>query len=259
MLNKIEKTYTKDSIIIIGDWSIGKQMKNCISTPNLSLKRKLQERFKVYNIDKYRTSCLNYKTEELSKNLYLVDKRNKKRKIHSILTYKMVVKIFKKFLTIIQNMMNDQKDIREELIYKNYKPQQCRQIVVSRLNAIIYTDRSVGVMSSRALHRLTEKKGKQLSKFLGIKSDQDTSFIIKIQEIIKNQMFKLSMNDYEMLCGDKTMTKLMSKFIGCEEKQLKKFCKFINVFKDNINSSPESIKNKIIAKKISMHQCEEEV
>jgi len=89
MLNKIKKTYTKDSIIIIGDWSIGKQMKNFISTPNLSLKRKLQECFKVYNIDEYRTSCLNYKTEELSKNLYLPDKTNKERKMHSILTYKM--------------------------------------------------------------------------------------------------------------------------------------------------------------------------
>jgi hypothetical protein len=89
MLNKIEKTYSKDSIIIIGDWSIGKQMKNFISTPNLSLKRKLQERFKVYDIDEYRTSCLNYKTEELCKNLYLPDKKNKERKMHSILTYKM--------------------------------------------------------------------------------------------------------------------------------------------------------------------------
>ncbi len=89
MLNKIENTYTKDSIIIIGDWSIGKQMKNFISTPNLSLKRKLQERFKVYDIDEYRTSCLNYKTEELCKNLYLPDKKNKERKMHSILTYKM--------------------------------------------------------------------------------------------------------------------------------------------------------------------------
>jgi len=89
MLNKIEKTYTKDSIVIIGDWSIGKQMKNFISTPNLSLKRKLQERFKVYDIDEYRTSCLNYKTEELCNNLYLPDKKNKERKMHSILTYKM--------------------------------------------------------------------------------------------------------------------------------------------------------------------------
>jgi|TARA_Y100000385_G_scaffold5470_1_gene6022 hypothetical protein len=89
MLNKIEKTYTKDSVIIIGDWSIGKQMKNFISTPNLSLKRKLQERFRVYDIDEYRTSCLNWKTEELCKNLYLPDKKNKERKMYSILTYKM--------------------------------------------------------------------------------------------------------------------------------------------------------------------------
>ena len=87
--NKIEKTYTEKSIIIIGDWSIGKQMKNFISTPNLSLKRKLQERFKVYDIDEYRTSCLNYKTEELCKNLYLPDKKNTERNMHSILTYKM--------------------------------------------------------------------------------------------------------------------------------------------------------------------------
>ena len=89
MLNKIEKTYGKDSIIIIGDWCIEKQMKNFISTPNIGLKRKLKERFKVYNIDEYRTSCLNYKTEEPSSNLYLPDKNNKTRKIHSILTYKM--------------------------------------------------------------------------------------------------------------------------------------------------------------------------
>jgi len=38
--------------------------------------------------------------------------------------------------------MNDQKNIKEELIYKNYKPlKQSRQIVVSRLNAIIYINK----------------------------------------------------------------------------------------------------------------------
>ena len=89
MVNKIAKKYSKDHIIIIGDWSIGKQMRNFISTPNLTLKRKLQETFKVYNIDEFRTSCLNYKTEELCNNLYLPDKRNIERKMHSILTFKM--------------------------------------------------------------------------------------------------------------------------------------------------------------------------
>jgi hypothetical protein len=92
MVNKVVKKYSKDHIIIIGDWSIGKQMRNFISTPNLTLKRKLQETFKVYNIDEFRTSCLSYKTEEVCENLYLKfkkDKSQKERKIHSILTYQM--------------------------------------------------------------------------------------------------------------------------------------------------------------------------
>jgi len=92
MVNKIAKKYSKDHIIIIGDWSIGKQMRNFISTPNLTLKRKLQEHFKVYNIDEFRTSCLSYKTEEPCENLCLKfkkDPKQKERKIHSILTYKM--------------------------------------------------------------------------------------------------------------------------------------------------------------------------
>jgi len=92
MVNKIAKKYSKDHIIVIGDWSIGKQMRNFISTPNLTLKRKLQETFKVYNIDEFRTSCLCHKTEELCDNLYMKfkkDPKQKERKIHSILTYQM--------------------------------------------------------------------------------------------------------------------------------------------------------------------------
>jgi len=92
MVSKITKQYSKDHIIIIGDWSIGKQMRNFISTPNLTLKRKLQKAFKMYNIDEFRTSCLSYKTEEVCENLYLRfanDPKQKERKIHSILTYQM--------------------------------------------------------------------------------------------------------------------------------------------------------------------------
>ena len=53
------------------------------------------------------------------------------------------------------------------------------------------------------------------------------------------------MTDYEAMCGNKMMVRMMSKVIGCEEKQLKKFCKYINVFAENIKSSPKSIKNKM--------------
>jgi hypothetical protein len=92
LINSIIKNYGKDSIIIIGDWSITKQQRHYISTPNISLKRKLKKHFPVYNIDEYRTSCLHYKTENYGNNLYLVnpnDKYKKSRKIHSILTFKM--------------------------------------------------------------------------------------------------------------------------------------------------------------------------
>jgi hypothetical protein len=100
-------------------------------------------------------------------------------------------------------------------------------------------------MSSDVLRRLTEKKGKQLSKFLGIDSVPSTQLIANMQSRINNPLFKLSMTDYEDMCGNKMMIKMMSKVIGCEEKQLKKFCKYINVFAENIKSSPKSIKNKM--------------
>ena len=100
LLNKIEKKYSKDHKIIIGDWSIGKQMSNFISTPNIRLKRKLQERFKVYNFDEYKTSCIHHKTEKEVGNLTFkitenttcnrfISKIGKKREMHSILTYQM--------------------------------------------------------------------------------------------------------------------------------------------------------------------------
>ena len=102
-------------------------------------------------------------------------------------------------------------------------------------------------MSSGALQRLTEKKGKQLSKFLGIDSVPSTQLIANMQSRINNPLFELSMTDYEAMCGNKIMVRMMSKVIGCEEKQLKKFCKYINVFAENIESSPKSIKNKMKA------------
>lgn len=38
-----------------------------MSTPNIGLKRKLAEYITVYNLDEFRTSCLNYKTEKKQK------------------------------------------------------------------------------------------------------------------------------------------------------------------------------------------------
>jgi hypothetical protein len=87
LIRDIKKTFGKDVNIIYGDWSIGHSMRNFISTPNLGLKNKLLEYYPIYNLDEYRTSCINYKTETLTENFYLPDKKGKSRKMHSILTY----------------------------------------------------------------------------------------------------------------------------------------------------------------------------
>ena len=89
MNNLIKKKFGKNLNIIYGNWSVKKQMRNFISTPNLGVKRKLKEKFNIFNIDEYRTSCLHYKTEERGNNFYQIDKINKQRKLHSVLTFQM--------------------------------------------------------------------------------------------------------------------------------------------------------------------------
>jgi hypothetical protein len=99
------------------------------------------------------------------------------------------------------------------------------------------------------LKKLTNKKVNELSTFLGIDSGPSTKLIANIQSRINNPLFKLSINDYEVMCGNNTMINMMSKVLDCNVNQLKKFCKYVNVFKENIKSSPKSIKNKMIAAK----------
>ena len=94
----------KHCLLIMGDWSIGKQMANFISTPNLELKRKLRERFTVYNIDEYKTSCINYITEEKSENLVMKieDIKTLKEKFKKLLneTPELKAKILKQYKAI---------------------------------------------------------------------------------------------------------------------------------------------------------------
>jgi hypothetical protein len=88
LINNISKKFGQDIIIFYGDWSIGKQMANFISTPNLSLKRRIAEKFKVYNLDEYNTSKLSNATFKECENLILKDKFGVPRELHSVLTYK---------------------------------------------------------------------------------------------------------------------------------------------------------------------------
>ena len=59
MLNEFENVLGRDVTLIIGDSSLGVNMRNIISTQNVTIKRKLNTRFRVLSIDEFKTSCIN--------------------------------------------------------------------------------------------------------------------------------------------------------------------------------------------------------
>jgi hypothetical protein len=68
LLNKIEEEFGKDIILIIGNWGNHCNLK-FISTPNIGIKRKLQERFYVFLLDEFNTSKIHYKHEVECENM----------------------------------------------------------------------------------------------------------------------------------------------------------------------------------------------
>ena len=49
------------------------------------MKRMLKKHFKVYNVDEFRTSCLDHRTEEKNNNAFVKRKNGKNKKLHSVL------------------------------------------------------------------------------------------------------------------------------------------------------------------------------
>jgi hypothetical protein len=84
-LNTIYKTDERSITMIYGDCNIGKQMKHIISTPMIGLKRTIANAFPVINFDEYRTSCLDWRTEQYNNNAKVLDKYGKTKKLHSVL------------------------------------------------------------------------------------------------------------------------------------------------------------------------------
>jgi hypothetical protein len=98
LLDELEKIFGKNAIMIIGNWSKQKGIKY-ISTPNMQMKRLLSKRFKVFLIDEYKTSMIYHKTDEqiyeskdenkIKFTFKTKDKKEIKKTIHAILTFKM--------------------------------------------------------------------------------------------------------------------------------------------------------------------------
>jgi len=93
LLNEIENTYlTKEEIkqgkkivILHGDYSRTSQMKGCISTPNIGMKKLLLSRFDIVEINEFNTSKLYNKTLKEMENVSVKRKKHKKS-LHEILT-----------------------------------------------------------------------------------------------------------------------------------------------------------------------------
>jgi hypothetical protein len=97
-----------------------------------------------------------------------------------------------------------------------------------------------------------------ISKLKG-KIDIDNSIenLQLIDNFKDNPLFRLSIKDFENICKDKDTNEkklfnMMIKILDTDEKRLANICKNINIFKEYIKSSSESIKNKMKMQKMSI-------
>lgn len=87
----ISREFGSDIRIVMGDWS-SKGRIRYMPTPNLSIKRKLKTKFKIYHLDEHKTSKIHYKTNVKCENHKVeIKKKNNerlKKRLHAVLSYK---------------------------------------------------------------------------------------------------------------------------------------------------------------------------
>jgi hypothetical protein len=88
------------------------------------------------------------------------------------------------------------------------------------------------------------------------KEDQDIPLKERVRD---NPLFRLSIEDYENMCEDESIKIIIAKALNINIKSLTVFCKNVNIFKDNIDSSPNTIKEKMKIKKIAIEDLSPEL
>ena len=68
---------------------------------------------------------------------------------------------------------------------------------------------------------------------------------LRYKILLENPKLKLSIEDYELMCKNPKVLNMMSIVFKTNKTKLKKFCRYISVFKDNIDNSPKKIAYKI--------------
>jgi hypothetical protein len=127
LMNDIECKFGKDIMIIIGDWNETEGIKY-MSTPNISLKRKLKLKFEnVFLLDEFRTSKLWYKNSTIeSEHISINYRKNGKvvsKELHSVLTFKMENKCMECINRDLNAVLNYEKIIKN-LIETGKRPKE---------------------------------------------------------------------------------------------------------------------------------------
>lgn len=81
------------------------------------------------------------------------------------------------------------------------------------------------------------------------KEDQDIPLKERVND---NSLFRLSIEDFENMCEDASIKVIIARALNINIRSLTAFCKYVKIFKDNIDSSPNTIKEKMKIKKIAI-------
>ncbi len=106
LVNNIKRIYgsnKKEIMLVYGDWSRTDQMRGVISTPMIGIKRRLNQDFKIMNINEFRTSCLDNKTFKKNKEAFVKKYGKPIKKLHSVLVSEIPEKSGCKGLLRFQN------------------------------------------------------------------------------------------------------------------------------------------------------------
>ena len=140
LLNEIENKYLtknennqgKKIIILHGDYSRTTQMKGCISTPNIGMKKLLQSRFIIVDVNEFNTSKLYNKTLKEMENVTVKRKKHKKS-LHEILTPKEETKC-RIFVNRDTNACKNILLLGKSYLEKQIRPEEFTRKVVKEIN-----------------------------------------------------------------------------------------------------------------------------
>lgn len=80
-----------------------------------------------------------------------------------------------------------------------------------------------------------------------------------IEKLQKNKMYMLSIDDYDLICKNKMVKRMIAAALDTEISKLTTICKYMHIFKQHIDLSPKAIKEKMKAKALPIKDLDPEL